>query len=115
MKLALVLLSDVLLIGVCASLLWHLSNIVRYGEHLIQEPHQVVLWGEITFFTLVICWSVYSLRRKMSNVPSKTTIPIALRIPIEVHAIVQKRADRKGLKVSEYLRNKIAYDVYRSH
>ena len=26
-----------------------------------------------------------------------------------------KRADRKGLKVSEYLRNKIAYDVKRSH
>jgi len=58
-------LSDVLLIGVCSALLWHFSNIVRYGTHLIQEPHQVVLWGEITFFVLVICWSVSSLRRKM--------------------------------------------------
>lgn len=51
----------------------------------------------------------------MSNQLSKTTIPIALRLPINVHSIVRKRADRKGLKVSEYLRNKIAYDVNRSH
>ncbi len=65
MKLALVLLSDVLLIGVCSALLWHFSNIVRYGTHLIQETQQVVLWGEITFFILVILGSVHSLRRKM--------------------------------------------------
>ena len=51
----------------------------------------------------------------MSNRLSRTTIPIALRLPIDVHSIVQKRANRKGLKVSEYLRNKIAYDVVRPH
>ncbi|KKM64045.1 hypothetical protein LCGC14_1505300 [marine sediment metagenome] len=61
-------LSDVLLIGVCSAILWHFSNIVRYGAHLIQEPDQVVLWGEITFFVLVILGSIYSIWRKMSMI-----------------------------------------------
>ena len=30
---------DALVIGLSASLLWHFSNIWRYGQHLVEEPN----------------------------------------------------------------------------
>ena len=35
--------ADIMLIGLSASLLWHFSNIWRYGNHLIGEPNIVIL------------------------------------------------------------------------
>ena len=51
----------------------------------------------------------------MSNALSSTTVPIALRLPVDTYSKIVKRAGRKGQKVSEYLRHKIIYDVNRQH
>ncbi len=51
----------------------------------------------------------------MSNRPSLTTRTIAVRIPLDVFSIMQRRADRKRIILSEYLKRKIAYDVVRPH
>ncbi len=34
--------ADILIIGLSASLLWHFSNIWRYGEHLIVESNILI-------------------------------------------------------------------------
>jgi len=35
--------SDVVVIGLGSALLWHLTNIWRFGQHLIQEPNTIIL------------------------------------------------------------------------
>jgi len=34
--------ADGMIVGLSAALLWHFSNIWRYGQHLIQEPNILV-------------------------------------------------------------------------
>jgi len=51
----------------------------------------------------------------VSKYLSKTTKPVAFRIPNEVHAILERRAKRKGLSVGEYLKRKAIYDATRPH
>jgi len=51
----------------------------------------------------------------MSNIPSATTKPIALRLPNEVYDTLERRANKQGRKVSDYLRKRICFDVLRSH
>ncbi len=58
------IISNTLLISFGMSLLWHFSNIVRYGSHYIQEPNAVILWAEIAWVSLVVCWGIYSLSSK---------------------------------------------------
>jgi len=49
----------------------------------------------------------------MSNNPSKTTKAIATRLPVDVYEVIERRAKRKGVKVSEYLKQFITYDTRR--
>jgi len=51
----------------------------------------------------------------MSNIPSATTKPVALRLPNEVLAILERRVGRgnKWDKVSDYIRDKITTDALR--
>ncbi len=60
--------ADILVIGMSAALLWHFSNIWRFGQHLIGEPNlyirtfeTVMLAGILVFG---ICRFVSSLRHK---------------------------------------------------
>lgn len=48
----------------------------------------------------------------MPNFSSKT-VPIATRISVVAHAIILRRANRRGLKVSEYIRERIETDALR--
>lgn len=45
--------------------------------------------------------------------PSKRTKPVTFRLPKEVVAIVERRAKKQGLKLSEYLRKFVTYDALR--
>jgi len=49
----------------------------------------------------------------MSNNPSKTTKAIACRVPLPVYGILERRADRKGLKVGKYIERFLEYDALR--
>ena len=54
-------------------------------------------------------------RSKKNYRPSGTTSPIALRLPKDVFVTLQRRADRQGIKVSEYLKQRVIYDTRRAH
>ena len=47
-----------LIIGMSVALLWHLSNIWRYGQHLIQEPNSVILSMETAGVLLIFAFGV---------------------------------------------------------
>ena len=49
---------DVALVGLSAALLWHFSNIWRYGQHLIQEPDIVILSLETAGLLLILAFGV---------------------------------------------------------
>ncbi len=49
---------DSMLIGLSAALLWHFSNIWRYGTHLIGEPNKVILTLETTGLLLILIFGV---------------------------------------------------------
>jgi len=51
----------------------------------------------------------------MSKLPSKTTKAVAFRLKNDIYGIVERRARRQRVKVSEYLRRKTKYDVGRPH
>jgi len=52
---------DTLVIGLSAALLWHFSNIWRYGQHLIQEPNTIVLTLETAGLLLILGFGVIKL------------------------------------------------------
>jgi len=49
---------NVMLIGLSASLLWHFSNIWRYGNHLIVEPNIVILSVETAGLLFILVFGV---------------------------------------------------------
>lgn len=60
--------ADVLIIGLSVGIIWHFSNIWRYGQHLIQEPNIVILIletaGLIVIFTFGISKYISGLKRE---------------------------------------------------
>jgi len=51
--------SDSLVMGMSAALLWHFSNIWRYGQHLIQEPNIIILSLETAMLLIIFAFGVY--------------------------------------------------------
>lgn len=51
----------------------------------------------------------------MTNAKSSKTIAIAYRVSVDDYAILEKRAKRMKIKVSEYQRHKTHYDLHREH
>lgn len=45
-------------IGMSAALLWHFSNIWRYGQHLIQEPNIIILSLETAGLLVILVFGV---------------------------------------------------------
>ncbi len=43
------------------------------------------------------------------------TITFGIRLPITVYAVVQRRADRAGMSIGEYIGRVIEHEVVRSH
>ena len=62
------LILGLLTIGLSATLLWHLSNIWRYGQYLVVEPNIAVLSVETAVLVLIlgfaVCTWVSDLRAK---------------------------------------------------
>ncbi len=52
------LLADGATVGLSAALLWHFSNIWRYGQHLIQEPNAVILSLETAGLLVIFVFGV---------------------------------------------------------
>jgi len=50
--------ADGAIISLSASLLWHFSNIWRYGQHLIQEPNIVILSLETAGLLLILIFGI---------------------------------------------------------
>jgi len=50
--------ADTLIIGMSASLLWHFSNIWRYGQHPIAEPDIVIRSLETAGLILILVFGV---------------------------------------------------------
>ena len=51
----------------------------------------------------------------MSNRLSSTTVPIALRLPLDTYSKIVRRAEKQGILPSEWLKRRIVYDVNRQH
>jgi len=51
----------------------------------------------------------------MSNNPSRTTAVICLRLPLNVCQIINRRAGKRQMKPSDYLRKRVIYDTCRVH
>jgi len=67
---------DTAMVGVSAALLWHLSNIWRYGQHLIQEPNIVILSLETAGLLLILAFRVTRLvitPRRKKGIEIKTS------------------------------------------
>ena len=45
-------------IALSAALLWHFSNIWRYGQHLIQEPNTLVLTLETVGLLVIFAFGI---------------------------------------------------------
>ena len=52
------LIGDGVIIGLSAALLWHFSNIWRYGQYLIGEPHIVIRCLETAGLLLILAFGI---------------------------------------------------------
>jgi len=55
------------IMGMSSAFLWHFSNILRYGQHVIQEPNIVILWSEIGLLIGVFLFGVYLLSEALRS------------------------------------------------
>lgn len=46
------------IIGLSVGIIWHFSNIWRYGQHLIQEPNIVILSLETAGLLLILIFGI---------------------------------------------------------
>jgi len=49
---------NALIIGMSVTLLWHFSNIWRYGQHLIQEPNIIILSLETVALLIILAFGI---------------------------------------------------------
>jgi len=52
------LIASGVIVGMSSALLWHFTNIWRYGQHLIQEPNTVVLSLETAGLLVILVFGV---------------------------------------------------------
>ena len=52
------LMADALIIGMGAALLWHFSNIWRYGQYLAQEPNVAIRSLETAGLLLILAFGI---------------------------------------------------------
>ena len=55
------LIADTLIVGQSAALLWHFSNIWRYGQYLIAEPNIMIRALETTGLLVIFGFGVAKL------------------------------------------------------
>jgi len=55
------LIAGAVIIGMSTALLWHFSNIWRYGQHLIQEPSVAILSLETVGLLLILAFGITKL------------------------------------------------------
>uniref|UniRef100_A0A6M3JHB0 Uncharacterized protein n=1 Tax=viral metagenome TaxID=1070528 RepID=A0A6M3JHB0_9ZZZZ len=59
--------SGLLIISLSVGLLWHFSNIWRFGEYLIQEPNKVILIGETAFLVGILVFGLCEFIGALKN------------------------------------------------
>lgn len=52
------LITDLIIISQSAFLLWHFSNIWRYGSYLVEEPNLIILILETVLLLLIFTFGV---------------------------------------------------------
>jgi len=52
---------DTLIIGLSAALLWHFSNIWRYGQYLVQEPNIAIRSLETAMLLIILAFGISKL------------------------------------------------------
>ena len=52
------IIADGVIIGMSAALLWHFSNIWRYGQHLVGEPNIVIRSLETAGLLLILTFGI---------------------------------------------------------
>lgn len=52
------LITDLIIISQSAFLLWHFSNIWRYGSYLVEEPNFIILTLETTLLLVIFTFGV---------------------------------------------------------
>ena len=50
-----------IVIGMSVAFLWHFSNIVLFGQHIIQEPNLVILVSEIVLISACLIFAIVCL------------------------------------------------------
>jgi len=53
-------LNSIFLIAVSLALLWHFSNIWRYGQHIIQEPSLPILLAETVGIIMILVFGIFN-------------------------------------------------------
>jgi len=61
------IIADGLIIGMSAALLWHFSNIWRYGQYLIGEPNIVIRSLETAGFLLILIFGINKYREDLKR------------------------------------------------
>ena len=88
---------DALIIGLSGALLWHFSNIWRYGQHIIQEPNKVILIVETAGLIVIF---IYGRSRFIGGLKRVTQKGIKARIinmpSLKVTASAASVARNKG-------------------
>ena len=54
-------------IAVSLALLWHFSNIWRFGEHIIREPNIVILISETLLLIGILLFGIYSFIKELKG------------------------------------------------
>jgi len=64
--------ANALLIAVSSALLWHFSNIWRYGRHIIEEPNTMIMGLETGMLVGIIAFGAVKLMRDSLTNKAKT-------------------------------------------
>jgi len=58
-------LSSIFLVAVSLALLYHFFYIWKYGNHYIQEPNHIILWGETILISLLCVFGMFMFMRDL--------------------------------------------------
>ncbi len=59
--------ANTLVVGLSCALLWHFSNIWRYGQYLIQEPNMAILLVETAMLLIILGFGIAKFLRDLKT------------------------------------------------
>jgi len=58
------IITNALLLAVCAAWSYPFTCILLYGTHVVQEPSRLILYGELSFFGTVAVFGIVNIVRE---------------------------------------------------